>query len=477
MLFVKTDRLKQGMRLARPIYNKDGVLLYERNSKLTYQGIQSIRTFGLLGLFILEPAEPVPPMTQEDILFERFQTMTVFAIREELNKIKQDKKKSPKLQSIVNNILQRYGYLNKKINFIQNLRSKEDYIYKHSLNVAILSAMMAHVLNMKREDQINVITAALVHEIGKLSIPNAIAKKDHWTEDELGVIDTYEMAGHELVGNVFPGDPTVKRLCVQMSKALRDARAGNLDNMGKVVLGAKVLMVAETYDTMTAMRLTLPPESEVVAIKHLLGNPEVFEPAIVDALIQSINILIPGVSVELSTREKAIVIRNNEENVLRPMVLGFKDNNIIDLGDRNYKEIEVTDIMKTMDNRYVIDTQTLIENGFPVPVPKEAEMQVGIAQEESANEEAAKGEALEEPAKEETAQGKALEEVTEEEVSKGEALEEAVEKEVSKGEALEEVTEEEVSKGEALEEAVEKKASKEEALAKSVEEETGKGEH
>ena len=114
MLFVKTDRLKQGMRLARPIYNKDGVLLYERNSKLTYQGIQSIRTFGLLGLFILEPAEPVPPMTQEDILFERFQTMTVFAIREELNKIKQDKKKSPKLQSIVNNILQRYGYLNKR---------------------------------------------------------------------------------------------------------------------------------------------------------------------------------------------------------------------------------------------------------------------------------------------------------------------------------------------------------------------------
>ncbi len=491
MLFVKTDRLKQGMRLARPIYNKDGVLLYERNSKLTYQGIQSIRTFGLLGLFILEPAEPVPPMTQEDILFERFQTMTVFAIREELNKIKQDKKKSPKLQSIVNNILQRYGYLNKKINFIQNLRSKEDYIYKHSLNVAILSAMMAHVLNMKREDQINVITAALVHEIGKLSIPNAIAKKDHWTEDELGVIDTYEMAGHELVGNVFPGDPTVKRLCAQMSKALRDARAGNLDNMGKVVLGAKVLMVAETYDTMTAMRLTLPPESEVVAIKHLLGNPEVFEPAIVDALIQSINILIPGVSVELSTREKAIVIRNNEENVLRPMVLGFKDNNIIDLGDRNYKEIEVTDIMKTMDNRYVIDTQTLIENGFPVPVPKEAEMQVGIAQEESANEEAtkrktpeesakkeaakgetpeksaeeeiAKGEALEEPAKEETAQGKALEEVTEEEASKGEALEEAVEKEAVKGEALEE--------------AVEKKASKEEALAESVEEETVKGEH
>ena len=90
MLFVKTNKLKQGMRLARPIYNKDGVLLYERNSKLTAQGIQSIKAFNLIGLFILEPAEPVPPMTQEDILFERFQTMTVFSLREELIKMSEN---------------------------------------------------------------------------------------------------------------------------------------------------------------------------------------------------------------------------------------------------------------------------------------------------------------------------------------------------------------------------------------------------
>ncbi len=396
MLFVKTDRLKQGMRLARPIYNKDGVLLYERNSKLTYQGIQSIRTFGLLGLFVLEPAEPVPPMTQEDILFERFQTMTVFALRDELNRIKQDKKKSHKLHTIVNNILQRYGYMDKKINFIQNLRSKEDYIYKHSLNVAILCAMTAHVLNMKREEQADIITAALVHDIGKLSIPKAMAQKDNLNEDELEVIRTYEMAGHELVGVVFPGEPAVKRLCMQMNKALSSAKAGETDSMSKLTLGAKVLIVAETYDTMTAMRLNQPPESEVVTIKYLLAHPEIFEPAIVDALIQSINILIPGVSVELSTREKAIVIRNNEENVLRPMVLGFKDNNIIDLGDRNYKDIEITDIMKTMDNRYVIDTQTLIDNGFHVPVPKEAEMRIGIAQEEAVKENITEESGLEE---------------------------------------------------------------------------------
>ena len=72
MLFVKTEDLKHGMRLARPIYNKNGVLLFERDSRLTKQGIDSVKNFGLIGLFVLEPAEPVPPMTQEDLDFERF---------------------------------------------------------------------------------------------------------------------------------------------------------------------------------------------------------------------------------------------------------------------------------------------------------------------------------------------------------------------------------------------------------------------
>ena len=41
MQFVKTADLKPGMRLAKPIYNKMGVLLYERDTLLTMQGINS----------------------------------------------------------------------------------------------------------------------------------------------------------------------------------------------------------------------------------------------------------------------------------------------------------------------------------------------------------------------------------------------------------------------------------------------------
>ena len=78
MQFVKTADLKPGMRLAKPIYNKMGVLLYERDTLLTIQGINSIENFGLIGIFILEPAEPVPPLSKEDLQFEQFQTIYMF---------------------------------------------------------------------------------------------------------------------------------------------------------------------------------------------------------------------------------------------------------------------------------------------------------------------------------------------------------------------------------------------------------------
>ena len=60
MHFVKTEDLCPGMRLAKPIYNRLGVLLYERNTELTPQGINSIRKFSLIGIYVLDPAEPLP---------------------------------------------------------------------------------------------------------------------------------------------------------------------------------------------------------------------------------------------------------------------------------------------------------------------------------------------------------------------------------------------------------------------------------
>ena len=167
MLFVKTEDLKPGMRLAKPIYNRLGVLLYERNTNLTPQGINSIKKFSLIGIYILEPAEPVPPLSEEDLRFEQFQTVYMFRLRDELSKL--GKGNPPdKLYDLAQNILKEYGRLDHKINFSQNIRSSGDFVYKHGLNVAILCALITHKLGFAYEEQLAIVEAALLYDIGYL---------------------------------------------------------------------------------------------------------------------------------------------------------------------------------------------------------------------------------------------------------------------------------------------------------------------
>ena len=368
MLFVKTAELKTGMRLARPIYNKNGVLLYERSSQLSTNSIDSIKNFGLIGIFVLEPAEPVPPMTRDDLAFERFQTMTVFSLQEELDKMVRTRK-SIKIQVIAANIIKNYGNLNRKINFVQNLRSTEDFLFKHSLNVSILSAMISHMMNVKLEEQLDAVLASLVHDISgvmaRISRPNATASQ---------LEGMFYQESMDLIDIVFSSNPSIRRTCLQATKVIDDFEAGRKSNV-KLTNSAKILVVAQYFDNMTAMRLDGEPASEVMAIKTLLENPEVFDERVVDALIRSIFILSPGTCVELNTGEKGLVLTANMDNILRPMILGFRDNMIIDLNNEMiYGDIEIIDIMKTMDNRYIMDTELLKKRGIQFDAPEYVEI-------------------------------------------------------------------------------------------------------
>ncbi|MCI5730566.1 MAG: HD domain-containing protein [Eubacterium sp.] len=359
MLFVKVDDLRAGMRLGKPIYNKNGVLLYDRDTKLTMQAIYGIKNFGLLGLYILEPAEPVPPMTEDDITFERFQTMAVFSIREDLDLIDSGKKDKG-LDWLCSLIIKNYGGLDHKINFVQSLRSSEDFVYKHVLNVAILSAIIAGQMGFP-VGRINLLVkAAVLHDIGALKLNQIPDAED--VDD--GTKEIIKRNTQETLTRYGDLDEDVQKLITQMQELYTREDAGNISDALKESVNANILYVADAYDRMTAMKSFEEPTSEVKAVRALLADEERYNKKVVNALIQAINILYPGVCVELTNGEKGLVILGNEENIFEPVVLDFRDNSLYDLSSPSVKEkVQIADVMKTMDNRIKLDHKLLEEYG------------------------------------------------------------------------------------------------------------------
>lgn len=357
MLFVKAGLLKVGMRLAKPIYNKDGTLLYERNSKLTDQGVVAISNFGLIGIYILEEGEPVPPMTEEDIEFEKFQVVTVYRINDELKRMA-DLKMPQNMEGIARTILEKYGSSDRNINFVQNLRTKEDYVAKHSLNVAILCALMATAMRFTPIEKEQLVIAALFHDLGKIHMTSdLIGKENVMTEVESTTMSISETAGLELMKKMYDPQSQIVRTIIQVSNAIHAFRyKGDTTFANKLQKGSRIFIAAEIFDTMTAMNDFTRPTSEIAALKYMMENIRYFGSDIVDALMKSINFLPEGCCVELSNGENGIVLYKNSADVLKPRVLSFKTNQIIELKrQKKGKKIEVKDAMKTFDNRIVID--------------------------------------------------------------------------------------------------------------------------
>lgn len=362
MRFVESKDLKPGMRLAKPVYNRMGVLLYDRNSYLTGSGIKSIENFGLIGLFILEPAEPLPPISEEDIRFEQFQTIYMFKIKENMDLLQKNAEPET-LTDLTKSILSNYGSLDHKMNFTQTLRSSVDYVYKHSISTAILSAMIANVMGFSDLEKTHLINAALLYDLGYLYVPRKILdKKTELTNDDYRVIGECRRKGFQLLypeTNKYLLAPEVLNIIQQVHVLLSATSTEELKGKS-FATSALIISVADMFDRLTAMNLHRPPVSEVAAIRYLRKYPQRYHSKSVAALARCIQILPKGCSIDLTNHDKGIVLAENPDNFLAPLILNIRDNQIYDLSDPEVAEkMQIADIMKTMDNRIVIDEQTL----------------------------------------------------------------------------------------------------------------------
>ena len=198
------------------------------------------------------------------------------------------------------------------------------------------------------------VKSSILHDIGALKVAGAMSGDDMTIEMK----EAIRQGSQDILSRYKSLDMDVEKLISQMQTMYCTEENGFSDSVRNNV-NANIIFVADAYDRMTAMKSHEEPTSEVRALRQLLAREDIYDSKIVNALIRSINVLYPGVCVELSNGEKGLVIRGNEEDIFKPVVLSFHDNRVYDLTTTT--ELEIKDVMKTMDNRIKIDPDMLRE--------------------------------------------------------------------------------------------------------------------
>ena len=166
MRFVSIEDARPGMCLAYDLYDSMGRTMVGSGCELTASYINKLNEYGFSGIYIEDEQS-------KDIYIE---ATIPEKLRQEGFKCVQENdidRCAEIAQQIVENLLSRENVCLD----MTDLRSYDDYTYAHSVNVAVLCCVIGMGMGMSERDLNYLVTAALLHDLGKLAIPKEILNK------------------------------------------------------------------------------------------------------------------------------------------------------------------------------------------------------------------------------------------------------------------------------------------------------------
>lgn len=331
MHYVNVDQLKIGDQLAKNIYCNGGFFTLVKGVKLTHDLINRIKSHGINVVCI---EDNLATVGGNDIIHPKLRAEAIQSLKEITINMKDSVK--PKgnflyvLDNVIKAIIDEIAYNSKNLISIVDLKNHDDYTYAHSVNVAVLAIVTGMALGYDYTKLKNVGLGALLHDIGKASIPIQILNKSiKLTSEELAIIRKHPEIGFQKSKDTLDLDPTARAIILQHHEKLNGTGYPFGRTADTIHDFAKVVALADIYDALTSDR----PYRKRWPIKEALDFLNSISGSHIDAdiymvFMQHISPFPPGIKVLVSDGREGYVLNNT--NSLRPIV-GFPDGTSVDL--------------------------------------------------------------------------------------------------------------------------------------------------
>lgn len=168
--------------------------------------------------------------------------------------------------------------------------ARDPYTYGHSMRVATISEMIGRTIGLMSRELADLHTASLLHDIGKVGVPDSILiKPGKLTKDEQEIMQKHAAEGARIVGYI-------KELAAVVPMIWHHHEwydgGGYPDGLKgeDIPLGGRIIAVADAYDTMTTPRLYRTVITHQEALEELRQCSDTqFDPRLTQALCHAMN--------------------------------------------------------------------------------------------------------------------------------------------------------------------------------------------
>jgi diguanylate cyclase (GGDEF)-like protein/putative nucleotidyltransferase with HDIG domain len=151
------------------------------------------------------------------------------------------------------------------------LRYKHAETAAHSIRVAITCSIWAAEKQLPSEDREALEIAALLHDVGKVGLPDSILlKASKLSDEEQAMVDRHHLMGAEILSSCC-GSQLVVDIVSSASAWYNGRRSAAQGDFRLTPQGARMLAIADAYDSMTSSQVYRPARSHERAIQELFA--------------------------------------------------------------------------------------------------------------------------------------------------------------------------------------------------------------
>ncbi len=351
--FVRCSSLTEGMRIDQAIKDRIDRTLIAKGTILDGYMIEALQKMGIGGVYVSEGEDEAEKQKEEDAKLPASTLNTISKLRTaDPTKVKLSesvkKRVSEGIQYLYNNSSSQNfsdatnnitGYLMKAIDEndaiavdINALKTSDEYTFKHSVDVATLSMIIAKKQGLNNQDIYNIGIAGLLHDIGKSQVPLDILNKPaKLTDDEFSIMKKHSIFGYNILKEKEEFTQIISFSVLQHHEKMNGKGYPMGMTSDKILPYAKILSVADVYDALVTQRPYKKAFSQRTAVEMIMSMTDELDITAMKSFLGSVILYPVDSTVELSNGEKARVVENNPKFVLRPTVVGLTSGNVYNL--------------------------------------------------------------------------------------------------------------------------------------------------